>query len=57
MLAATCDDKKQNQGEDEIDCGGPCPACGELILRRDRHIEDAFSTKDSLKLTNLKLSW
>ncbi|MHC4609305.1 MAG: S8 family serine peptidase, partial [Planctomycetota bacterium] len=23
----TCDDGVQNQGEDRIDCGGPCPAC------------------------------
>jgi hypothetical protein len=23
----TCDDGIQNQGEDLIDCGGPCPAC------------------------------
>ncbi|NOX58756.1 MAG: S8 family serine peptidase, partial [Planctomycetes bacterium] len=24
---ATCSDGLQNQGEDRIDCGGPCPAC------------------------------
>ncbi|UCE59670.1 MAG: S8 family serine peptidase [Phycisphaerales bacterium] len=24
---ATCSDGIQNQGEDRIDCGGPCPAC------------------------------
>ena len=24
---ATCDDGLLNQGEDRIDCGGPCPAC------------------------------
>ncbi|MCP4592575.1 MAG: S1 family peptidase, partial [bacterium] len=24
---ATCDDGILNQGEDRIDCGGPCPAC------------------------------
>lgn len=24
---ATCEDGVQNQGEDRIDCGGPCPAC------------------------------
>ncbi|MFH1844538.1 MAG: hypothetical protein ABIF77_15165, partial [bacterium] len=23
----TCDDGELNQGEDRIDCGGPCPAC------------------------------
>jgi hypothetical protein len=27
--APTCTDKKQNQGEQEIDCGGPCKACEE----------------------------
>jgi len=25
--AATCSDGIQNQGETDIDCGGPCPAC------------------------------
>jgi hypothetical protein len=25
--AETCDDGVQNQGEDRIDCGGPCPPC------------------------------
>jgi len=25
--AATCSDGIQNQGEDRIDCGGPCPPC------------------------------
>ena len=24
---ASCNDEIQNQGEDEIDCGGPCDAC------------------------------
>jgi hypothetical protein len=24
---ASCDDKKQDQGEQGIDCGGPCKAC------------------------------
>lgn len=24
----TCDDGEQNQGEDDVDCGGPCPSCG-----------------------------
>jgi len=27
----TCDDGIQNQGEDLIDCGGPCPACACLV--------------------------
>ena len=24
---ASCNDEIQNQGEDEIDCGGPCDDC------------------------------
>ena len=27
----TCDDGLRNQGEDLIDCGGPCPACACLV--------------------------
>jgi len=27
VLSATCDDGILNQGEYEVDCGGPCPAC------------------------------
>ncbi|MGB2988152.1 MAG: C25 family cysteine peptidase, partial [Phycisphaerae bacterium] len=27
----TCDDGIQNQGEDKIDCGGPCPPCNCLV--------------------------
>ena len=27
ILEATCDDNIQNQGEEQIDCGGPCPSC------------------------------
>ena len=26
--AESCVDGIQNQGEDGIDCGGPCPTCG-----------------------------
>jgi len=26
----TCRDNKQNQGEEGVDCGGPCPACAAL---------------------------
>jgi len=29
--AATCFDKKRNQGETGIDCGGPCGACAEVF--------------------------
>ncbi|MEI2758084.1 MAG: hypothetical protein V9G42_01485 [Bacteroidia bacterium] len=27
QVAATCDDGIMNQGETDIDCGGPCPLC------------------------------
>ena len=26
-VAASCFDGKKNQGEEGIDCGGPCPPC------------------------------
>ncbi|MDX2359741.1 MAG: PKD domain-containing protein, partial [Crocinitomicaceae bacterium] len=30
--APTCSDGIQNQGEAGIDCGGPCPACTDIIM-------------------------
>jgi glycosidase len=27
VVQPTCEDGKQNQGEQGVDCGGPCPAC------------------------------
>ena len=27
LIVATCTDKQQNQGETDVDCGGPCAAC------------------------------
>jgi len=36
---ATCDDGVQNQGEDLIDCGGPCPPCECLV---DGMCDDGF---------------
>jgi hypothetical protein len=27
----SCDDRKRNQGEESVDCGGPCRPCPELI--------------------------
>lgn len=29
---ATCDDNKRNQGEIDVDCGGPCKPCTEKII-------------------------
>ena len=26
-IVATCSDDQQNQGETDVDCGGPCTAC------------------------------
>jgi hypothetical protein len=37
-VAPTCADGKTNQGEEGIDCGGPCQAC-ELVNMRDVKIE------------------
>jgi hypothetical protein len=31
----TCTDKKLNQGETEVDCGGPCAPCPETIVAQD----------------------
>ena len=31
ITGPTCSDGVQNQGEDLIDCGGPCPACNCLV--------------------------
>ena len=28
LVAETCNDGIQNQGEDGVDCGGPCANCG-----------------------------
>ena len=27
LIVATCTDEQQNQGETDVDCGGPCPDC------------------------------
>ena len=27
IVSATCQDRIKNQGETDVDCGGPCPAC------------------------------
>ena len=27
LVAGTCDDGIKNQGEDGVDCGGPCEKC------------------------------
>ncbi|MEK6676108.1 MAG: S8 family serine peptidase, partial [Planctomycetota bacterium] len=32
QLGPSCTDGEQNQGEDLIDCGGPCPACECLVV-------------------------
>ena len=37
---ATCFDGIQNQGEEGVDCGGPCPACGKYILHLDGETND-----------------
>ena len=32
LASETCADGIQNQGEDGIDCGGPCSPCGKKLL-------------------------
>lgn len=36
LSAPSCEDNRQNQGEEAIDCGGPCTPC---ILRQSKPIE------------------
>jgi hypothetical protein len=36
----TCFDKKQNQGEEGVDCGGPCIACVEELVGKDLIVKD-----------------
>jgi len=40
---ATCYDSIKNQGEEDIDCGGPCPACKECPASCD---DDDAATED-----------
>jgi len=37
---ATCSDNIKNQGEEDIDCGGPCPPCSVLLC--DGNGENTF---------------
>lgn len=41
--SATCFDQKLNQGEKEIDCGGPCSPCKEIVQARDISIDEIAS--------------
>jgi hypothetical protein len=43
--AATCSDKKQNQAEKGIDCGGPCTPCKEMV-----QTEDIFVTETAITI-------
>lgn len=36
--SATCTDKKLNQGEKEIDCGGPCSPCKDISISQTKNI-------------------
>lgn len=41
----TCFDGKKNQGEEEVDCGGPCPPCEIRYLRKPEILwADFFAT-------------
>lgn len=39
--AATCTDGKKNQGETNIDCGGPCSLCKAVVETQDIKIEES----------------
>ena len=41
-LPPSCDDWVQNQGEEEIDCGGPCAPC-DLCSASDDELPDTFT--------------
>ena len=34
IYVPSCEDNIQNQGELDIDCGGPCPSCAPIIVER-----------------------
>ncbi len=46
----TCHDGKKNQGEEEIDCGGPCKACPVVIKAKDLEIEKQRFINSSPKM-------
>ncbi len=35
----TCTDGRRNQGEEDVDCGGPCPRCGCSLSSRSADLE------------------
>ena len=38
IYVPSCEDNIQNQGELDIDCGGPCPSCAPIIDERPETI-------------------
>jgi hypothetical protein len=38
--AATCYDKIKNQGEKEVDCGGPCAPCKNIGQTKDLFVQE-----------------
>lgn len=42
MPAPTCFDKKLNQKEEKVDCGGPCMPCAEEIVGKDIVVQKTF---------------
>lgn len=47
-LPPSCTDGLKNQGEDDIDCGGPCTPCGYVAIKGKILYEDANTDGDSL---------
>jgi len=58
---ATCFDGIQNQGEDDIDCGGPCDACSKPIKLKILYQDFISTTEGSFdfvaKVKNSNLDW
>ena len=47
---ASCNDEIQNQGEDDVDCGGPCdacPSCNDEIQNQDEDEVDCGGPCDA----------
>ena len=54
---ASCNDGKQNQGEEDIDCGGPnCPSCPEPTASIDEYAKDIKHKVDSSWSTGFSAS-
>ncbi len=48
-LPPSCDDGIMNQGEEDVDCGGPCTTCGYAAIRGRILYEDVSSSGSNFK--------